>query len=235
MRKHNPEILSQDQNTYDKFYKDRDWTHKLGELRWQIKAYLKYISFERKTSISTILDVGCGTGDHCFLFDSMNFDVTGIDFSNTAISKANKKYNHLDFFESDATTINLSKKFDLFFVSGFSVFNTDDLSKPKQIITNWVSELENNGTILILSRSDLTGKKSAGGWFFHKEEEIRNMYDHSDFDLALYYAHPKLRYFVLLPLFPRLWAKIVHVLSKHVFAYTLKTPIRYMVILTKKT
>ena len=227
--------MSQDQNTYNKFYKDKDWTHKLGELKWQIKAYLKYISIQRNTSISSVLDVGCGTGDHCFLFDSMNFDVIGIDFSSTAISKAKAKYEHIDFYESDASTIDLSKRFDLLFVSGFSVFNTDDLSKPKRIITNWISELENNGTILVLSRTDLTGKKSSGGWFFHTEEEIRSMYNHSDFDTVLYYAHPKLRYFVLLPLFPKFWARLVHVISKYLFAYTLKTPIRYMVILTKKS
>ena len=227
--------MNKDQKIYNKFYKDQDWDHKLVELKWQIKSYLKYISLKRKAPIKTVLDIGCGTGDYCYFFDYMGFEVAGIDFAKSAIEKARRKYGQLEFYEANASNFDLSKKFDLLFVSGFSVFNTDDLSKPKKIISNWTSELEKKGTILILSRTDFTGKKSRSGWFFHTEEQIENMFSHPDFNSTIYYAYPKLRYLILLPFFNTFWAKIAHVVSKYFFANILKKPIRYMVIMTKKS
>lgn len=227
--------MNSDQNAYNIFYTNKDWSYKYGELKWQIKAYLKYISLERSIAVSTILDVGCGTGDHCAIFDSMGYKTVGIDFAQSAIEKAKKKYPHIEFHESDALQFEPSQKFDLFFVSGFSVFNTEELSKPEKVITNWVSKLERHGSILILSRTDLSGSKSSGGWFYHTEEQIRNMYRHQNFKTILYYAHPKLRYLILIPIFHRFWAKIVHVLSKYILARLFKVPIRYMVIMTRNS
>lgn len=56
---------------------------------WQKKIDVLVEQLPFKTG--SILEMGCGTGEVVRLLDAMNFEVTGIDISNTAIDWANEK------------------------------------------------------------------------------------------------------------------------------------------------
>lgn len=56
------------------------------------------------TSVSKILDVGCGTGHRVASFAAKNMDVLGIDISPSMIEKAKANYPQYDFMVADATS-----------------------------------------------------------------------------------------------------------------------------------
>src|SRR5437763_1501612 len=71
----------------------------------------------------TVLDAGCGTGDHAIFFASRGRQVTGIDFVEEAISRAKKKAEGrnlpVTFLVKDALELkNWSERFDHVIDSG---------------------------------------------------------------------------------------------------------------------
>jgi len=56
---------------------------------------------------STILDVGCGTGDHVSLLKEKGYNVIGIDNSKYMIKKAKEKYSDCNFKIADVLTNNI--------------------------------------------------------------------------------------------------------------------------------
>jgi ubiquinone/menaquinone biosynthesis C-methylase UbiE len=60
-----------------------------------------------------MLDVGCGDGEFCGYAQSKGLDVFGMDFSETAIKKAQKKFSDVNFSVGDAENLNFeSNSFD---------------------------------------------------------------------------------------------------------------------------
>ncbi len=56
------------------------------------------------TDISSILDIGCGTGHHVSSLAEHGYKVVGIDISPSMVKKAQENYPNLDFREIDALT-----------------------------------------------------------------------------------------------------------------------------------
>ena len=217
---------------YEEFYKKGDWNTNLTKLKYQLKSYLKYCSFEQKLPPKSILDIGCGTGDYVAILSSMGYEAYGIDFAKTAIDKAKEKYTHLKFKQADAINMDMNETFDLLLVNGFSVFNTEDLKIHKKIISSWKDLLTENGAILIISRTSFACEYSSTGWFYHTERQLKDMYSHEDFNTKIYYTHPKLRYSVLVPFLPNVIGLLVDVISKYIIAGIFKIPIQYIVVMT---
>nr|WP_207745930.1 class I SAM-dependent methyltransferase [Clostridium sp. D53t1_180928_C8] len=63
--------------------------------------------------ISSILDVGCGTGILVNELKNMNFDVSGIDISKDMIDIAKEITKGIEFFVSDMKNFKLNKEFDM--------------------------------------------------------------------------------------------------------------------------
>ncbi|MEU4690271.1 class I SAM-dependent methyltransferase [Actinoplanes sp. NPDC023714] len=68
------------------------------------------------------LDLGCGTGDLAIALARLGFQVTGVDFSPTAVDQARAKAAAegltVEFEVADATRLRLTKRFDSIFDSG---------------------------------------------------------------------------------------------------------------------
>lgn len=87
-------------------------------------------------SVKTILDVGCGTGQHAILFGRRGYEVTGIDASSTALQLARDKAREegvdLQAIATDVRDLILEEKFDAC-VAMFAVMNylesNEDLRK----------------------------------------------------------------------------------------------------------
>lgn len=114
---------------YNLIYKDKDYG---GEAKYCID-FIREFSPEAKT----ILNLGCGTGMHDFIFARNNFSVLGVDISPGMIALANENKKKLgkqvskrvDFAESDVRTFKADKQFDvvtsLFHVMSYQTSNND--------------------------------------------------------------------------------------------------------------
>jgi 2-polyprenyl-3-methyl-5-hydroxy-6-metoxy-1,4-benzoquinol methylase len=82
-----------------------------------------------------ILDVGCGTGRHSIELSKRGYSVTGIDLSESQLSKARQKAinNNLkiDFLKQDARNLPFENEFDVAIMiceGGFPLMETDEMN-----------------------------------------------------------------------------------------------------------
>jgi SAM-dependent methyltransferase len=113
-------------SAYDLLYRDKDYEDECDKLEQIIR--------EQKTGKArTILDLGCGTGNHALRLARRGFSVTGVDRSEDmlAIARMKSQDDNLDctFVRSDIRTFRSKKKFDvvimMFAVLGYLTENED--------------------------------------------------------------------------------------------------------------
>lgn len=111
---------------YDLLYKDKDYE---GEVN-----YIHSLIQEYAPTTKSIVDFGCGTGNHDFLLDAKGYDITGVDLSQTMIDCANEKKNQeqnqkVNFIQGDFRDVRLNKTYDtalsLFHVMSYQTSNED--------------------------------------------------------------------------------------------------------------
>lgn len=107
-------------NYYDLFYQDKDYQ---GEVDLIIKTFRKY---SPKRRVKTILNLGCGTGNHDFILAGKGYKVTAVDGSADMIKLAkekNKLAKHpVNFIRKEIQKLSLRKQFDAV-ISMFAVFS----------------------------------------------------------------------------------------------------------------
>jgi len=94
---------------YDILHSDKSYSKECEFVEQMFKTF--------STSLpKTVLDVGCGTGNHAIIFAKKGYEITGIDASagmvNHAQRKAVESGLNIDFKTMDMTDIKLEKKFD---------------------------------------------------------------------------------------------------------------------------
>lgn len=130
-------VFKQYAKFYDMFYKRKDYAVECDFLETVFKRYAK-------KPISSILDVGCGTGTHACMLAKRGYKVTGVDFSEPMLACARMKACNdgleIDFQQSDVKTLNILKKFDacvsMFAVMGYQITNDDFENTLKSIRTH---------------------------------------------------------------------------------------------------
>jgi len=94
---------------YDLLYNDKNYR---GEVDYVDRLIRQYSAKRGKT----LLDIGCGTGNHDIWFAKKGYRVTGIDRSREMIAIARDKAsvkNNLRFYMRDASKFILRRKFDV--------------------------------------------------------------------------------------------------------------------------
>jgi SAM-dependent methyltransferase len=113
---------------YNLLYKDKDYA---GEAQYVHELIQKY-----RPGAKTILNLGCGTGNHDFELAKLGYKVTGIDLSAEMLAAANNCTTTIDtqtsspnFIHGDIRTVRLNKTFDvvisLFHVMSYQTTNDD--------------------------------------------------------------------------------------------------------------
>lgn len=95
----------------------------------------------------SLLDLGCGTGEHLNLLSKWNIDCTGIDSSESMIRIAKLRFpNNINFLKEDLRTFHFREKFDII-ISLFGSFDylTDDSEINTALMNTWKS-LKPGGT-----------------------------------------------------------------------------------------
>ena len=119
---------------YDLLYKDKDYKREACYIDRLIKRYNRY-------NDKSMLDIGCGTGQHDLWFVDKGYKVVGIDKSPEMIKIAKAtiaaKGRSAEFHISDSSRFNLYKKFDiavaLFHVMSYQVTNRSFLMTLKNV------------------------------------------------------------------------------------------------------
>lgn len=108
------------------------------------------ISYLKPSKESYMLDVACGKGRHSKVLADMDFDVTGIDISETAITEAKaNETDKLHFFCHDMRLPFYINYFDYAFnfFTSFGYFHTD--REHNNAIRTIAQSLKNNGLFVI--------------------------------------------------------------------------------------
>jgi len=130
----NPVFGKDYSNSYDLLYEEKDYD---GEC-----SLIEQIIRDHSTiPVHSILDLGCGTGNHSIRFAERGYEVTGVDRSNEMLdiarAKAEKKKVRCDFYQSDLREFSNNKKFDavimMFAVLGYQQENEDVLAALKTV------------------------------------------------------------------------------------------------------
>jgi len=123
-------------NLYDHFYWDKDYASECDLLEYFFTMY-------KKNRVKSILDLGCGTGNHSILLAKRGYEVCGVDFSEdmrmVAIEKTSLEEvkNPPSFVQGDIRSIELGKQFDavsmFFAVLGYQITNEDVIAALKSV------------------------------------------------------------------------------------------------------
>jgi len=140
-----------------------------------------------------ILDLGGGTGEYSVLLQKLNYDVTLFDFSEQAIHRAKKIGVNSTICDDFLSYDFKNNKFDIVFVKGFSLLNTDDEKNFISLIERMKSILTSDGCIVYMGQTDLSRQWTDSGWYQLGKNEIKNYFTD-------YIIFPAFRYQLNLPL-----------------------------------
>lgn len=159
-----------------------------------------------KKECPKVLDVGCGNGHYSFMFDKYGAKVTGFDIDKTLIEKASEKKKELNsnalFLIADGRfpERSFSEKFDVIFMSGFSLFKSN---LNKKLMEKYLSLLDSGGKLVFAHTSNLNGLVRESGCKNYKINNIKELFESSDCKIEKIYFYDRhviikiLRYFVL--------------------------------------
>lgn len=112
---------------YDLLYQDKDYN---GEVEYLQKLIKQSFSDDKLT----LLELGCGTGNHAKIFSEKGYFVEGVDLSSQMIKIAkekNREDDNLFFFEGDIINYRSKRKFDVV-LSLFHVVSYQDTNEKIQ-------------------------------------------------------------------------------------------------------
>jgi len=121
---------------YLKLYSHRDDS----DAKKQINLIINTISPSKS---DRILDLGCGEGRHCKIFQENGYSVEGIDLSKTLIASGHKKWPHLNIKIGDMRKIEGTFDIILSLFTSFGYFDTDE--ENQAVVHSISNSLTKNG------------------------------------------------------------------------------------------
>lgn len=146
------------------------------EDKYLIKTCLRSV----KNKHPKVLDVGCGTGYHSFMFEKYGANVIAFDYDENVIKKANenkvKINSNVNFLIADGRYPEkyFTDKYNIIFMAGFSIFGID---LDKAVMKKYLSMLDEGGRLVFIHNSNLTGVVRKTNWRNHKIEDLRSFFE----------------------------------------------------------
>ncbi len=107
-----------------------------------------------------ILDVGCGTGRHSIELSKRGYNVTGIDLSDSQLTRAREKAKTeqltIDFLKCDARNLPFDNEFDVAIMlceGGFPLMETDEMNF--EILKQVTKSIKSNGRLIFTTLNGL--------------------------------------------------------------------------------
>jgi 2-polyprenyl-3-methyl-5-hydroxy-6-metoxy-1,4-benzoquinol methylase len=143
----------------------------------------------------TILDVGCGTGRHTVELTRRGYSVTGIDFSESQLTRAIEKAKNLnlriDFQQQDARNLTFNNEFDVAIMlceGGFPLMETDEMNY--EILKCVTKSIKGHGKLIFTTLNGLFPLYHSVEEFCSSTSEEGNAtYRSNTFDLMTFRDH----------------------------------------------
>lgn len=157
-----------------------------------------FIESEIKHSKSLkIIDIGCGTGRHAIELTKRGHKVTGVDLSESQLTRAREKANKqgvtVDFQKHDARDLPFENEFDLAIMlceGGFPLMETDEMNFA--ILQSAAKSLRNNGKFIFTTLNGLFPLyHSVEQFCADASKEGNATYRSNTFDLMTFRDHNK--------------------------------------------
>jgi SAM-dependent methyltransferase len=124
-------------DSYDLLYKEKDYEGECNLIERIFKEHAE-------RPVTSILDLGCGTGNYAFRLAKRGYDVCGVDLSEPMLKIAREKLKNIptlvEFYHSDIASVQLDRQFDaaimMFAVLGYQNTNEKIIKTLKNISTN---------------------------------------------------------------------------------------------------
>ena len=127
---------------YDVFYLERKDYEKEAKI---VKDIIKKL--ESKKS-GTLLDVGCGTGEH-LKYLSLNFHCTGLDINRRMIEMAKSKVPEAEFKVANMMDFRLRSRFDVIICLFSSIGYVQSLHNLVKTLENFYRHLNDTGLVMV--------------------------------------------------------------------------------------
>jgi len=123
---------------YDQFYQDKDYKAECAMIEEIFRCHAG-------GRVSTILDLGCGTGNHAIPLAHSGYQITGVDRSSEMLKHAKAKLHSQtsrsqfqpQFLKGDLRSLKLHQQFDavlmMFSVLGYQITNKDVLAALRTV------------------------------------------------------------------------------------------------------
>jgi len=142
-----------------------------------------------------ILDIGCGTGRHSIELSKRGYNITGIDLSDSQLTRAKEKAEkqglEIDFLEYDARDLPFTKEFDLVIMiceGAFPLMETDEMNY--EILKNATKSLKERGKLIFTTLNGLFPLYHSVEEFCSSNSEEGNaIYRSNTFDLMTFRDH----------------------------------------------
>jgi len=118
-------------DVYDALYQDKNYAAECDLIKRLFRTY-------GNGPIRTVLDLGCGTGNHAVHLARRGYEVVGVDRSESMLARARRKATDLlsdgsiAFYQGDIRSVDLKRRFDallmMFAVLSYQLTNSDVLS-----------------------------------------------------------------------------------------------------------
>lgn len=126
---------------YDQFYLQRK------DYENEAKIVKDIIRLERKEA-KTLLDVGCGTGEHLRYF-SANFQCMGLDINSRMIEAARRKVPNVRFRVANMINFSLKERFDTIVCLFSAIGYVQTVSNLQKTLENFRKHLNEGGTVIV--------------------------------------------------------------------------------------
>lgn len=147
-----------------------------------------------KNKNPNVLDVGCGTGHHAFMFEKYGANVIAFDYDESKIKEANenksKRNSNVKFLIADGNYPEkyFTEKYDIVFMAGFSLFA---INLNNEVMRKYLSMLNEGGRLVMVHNSNLTGLVRKTAWRNHKKEEVYSFFEDAGGKVEKFYFYDR--------------------------------------------
>lgn len=127
---------------YDKFYLERK------DYKKETKIVKKIIEELESKKTVTLLDVGCGTGEH-LKYLSSDFCCKGLDINNRMIEIAKNKVPEAEFEIANMIDFRFKDRFDVIICLFGSIGYVQNFSNLKKTLKNYYRHLNDSGLVIV--------------------------------------------------------------------------------------
>lgn len=162
-------------------YNQFGWNYYPEAFSEQLLAFLEV----NQISVSSCLDLGCGTGVLCGCLHEHGIDAEGLDFSEGMIEVARQNYPDLHFAQGDMIRYRSERTFDLVTCTGDALNHIFSLQDVEQIMRNVYGSICDGGLFIFDVLSEKEGQEVDAIPFAYDEKTTAEFSIHRSSDQVI--------------------------------------------------